>query len=341
MSDIKAALRLLSVRQDLSAEMAENVMNEIMAGDVSEPQIAAYLMGLTSKNESVSEITGSAKAMLNQAVNIAPEFDAMDIVGTGGDMSNTFNISTTASFIVAAAGVPIAKHGNRAASSKSGTADVLEALGVTISLTADQATQVLRETGQTFLFARSFHPAMKIVGPIRKNLGIRTVFNVLGPLINPMRPKSMLLGVYSKQLLVPLAHVLIALGVKNAILIHGKDGLDEVTLTDKTDMVVLRNQEITESEFDPITYGFDYVLPEELLGGTPTENAEITQAILSGRLGGAKKEVVILNAAMALFAANICENLQQSITLARSILENGKAYQHLIQLQQATKAVSA
>ncbi|MEX0380792.1 anthranilate phosphoribosyltransferase [Leuconostoc sp. MS02] len=341
MSDIKAALRLLSVRQDLSAEMAENVMNEIMAGDVSEPQIAAYLMGLTSKNESVSEITGSAKAMLNQAVNIAPEFDAMDIVGTGGDMSNTFNISTTASFIVAAAGVPIAKHGNRAASSKSGTADVLEALGVTISLTADQATQVLRETGQTFLFARSFHPAMKIVGPIRKNLGIRTVFNVLGPLINPMRPKSMLLGVYSKQLLVPLAHVLIALGVKNAILIHGKDGLDEVTLTDKTDMVVLRNQEITESEFDPMTYGFDYVLPEELLGGTPTENAEITQAILSGRLGGAKKEVVILNAAMALFAANICENLQQSITLARSILENGKAYQHLIQLQQATKAVSA
>ena len=341
MSDIKAALRLLSVRQDLSAEMAENVMNEIMAGDVSEPQIAAYLMGLTSKNESVSEITGSAKAMLNQAVNIAPEFDAMDIVGTGGDMSNTFNISTTASFIVAAAGVPIAKHGNRAASSKSGTADVLEALGVTISLTADQATQVLRETGQTFLFARSFHPAMKIVGPIRKNLGIRTVFNVLGPLINPMRPKSMLLGVYSKQLLVPLAHVLIALGVKNAILIHGKDGLDEVTLTDKTDMVVLRNQEITESEFDPMTYGFDYVLPEELLGGTPTENAEITQAILSGRLGGAKKEVVILNAAMALFAANICENLQQSITLARDILENGKAYQHLIQLQQATKAVSA
>lgn len=341
MSDIKTALKLLSSRQDLSADMAENVMNDIMAGDISEPQIAAYLMGLTSKSESIAEIVGSAKAMLNQAVNIAPEFNAMDIVGTGGDMSNTFNISTTASFIVAAAGVPVAKHGNRAASSKSGTADVLEALGVTISLSPNQASQVLHETGQTFLFARSFHPAMKTVGPIRKNLGIRTVFNVLGPLINPMRPKSMLLGVYSKQLLVPLAHVLIELGVENAILIHGKDGLDEVTLTDKTDIVILRRQQIIESEFDPTVYGFDYVLPEELLGGTPIENAKITQEILSGQLDGAKKNVVILNAAMALFAANVCDDLQQSITLARAVLENGKAYQHLIRLQQATKVGSA
>lgn len=340
MSNMSKALNLLSLRQDLSAEVAEDVMNDIMANQVSDLEIAAYLMGLAVKKESVPEIVGSAKAMINHAISLAPEPNAMDIVGTGGDMANTFNISTTASFIVAAAGVPVAKHGNRAASSTSGTADVLEALGVKITLTAEQATQVLHQTGQTFLFARAFHPAMKIVGPIRTALGVRTVFNILGPLTNPTRPQTMLLGVYSKELLVPLAHVLSELGVKRAILIHGQDGLDEVTLTGKTDIVMLRNQQMTSSEFDPITYGFHYAPSDSLRGGTAQENADVTRQILSGDLVGFKTDTVILNAAMALFAAEIRPDLAQSIALARDILSSGKAYQQLVALQRATQAVS-
>lgn len=340
MSKINQALKTLSLRQDLTEETAQQVMAEIMDGQASATEIAAYLMGLAVKNESVPEIIGSAKAMLQHAIPMPPLRHAIDIVGTGGDLAHTFNISTTASFIVSAAGVPVVKHGNRAASSQSGTADVLEALNVAITMTADQATQVLEQTGQTFLFARAFHPAMKVVGPIRSALGFRTVFNVLGPLTNPARPQAMLMGVYAKHLLRPLANVLKAMDVKSAVLVHGQDGLDEVTLTTKTDIVYLRDGEITATVFDPQQYGFDYATPDQLRGGTPVENAKLTLAILSGQLQDEKTDTVILNAALALFAARVRETVAECITLAQFTLESGQAYQQLVKLQQATQEMS-
>ncbi|WP_337089699.1 anthranilate phosphoribosyltransferase [Leuconostoc pseudomesenteroides] len=340
MSNIQKALSKLIKLQDLSSEDAFQVMNDIMDGKVSDPEISAYLMGLAIKKESVSEIVGSAKAMIAHATKIEPAFDAIDIVGTGGDLSGTFNISTTASFIVAAAGVPVVKHGNRAASSKSGTADALEALNVAIDLKPQQATDVLSHAGQTFLFARSYHPAMKYVGSIRKSLGFRTIFNILGPLTNPARPQTMLVGVYSKKLLVPLAKVFSELGVKKAILVHGQDGLDEVTLTTKTDLVVLADGQIKEKTFDPTEYGFNFVSIQTLRGGTPVENAQITRNILSGIISGPMKDVVILNAALALLIAQKAATIDEAIQLAEHILDSGKALRQLELLQQTTKAAT-
>lgn len=337
MSNVQEALKLLVLHQNLTAEMASDVMNDIMDEKVTESEIAAYLMGLAAKKESIPEIVGSAKAMIKHAVSITPEFDAMDIVGTGGDLANTFNISTTASFIVAASGVPIAKHGNRAASSKSGTADVLEALGVNIVMTAKKATKILHQSGQTFLFAREFHPSMRIVGPVRKKLGFRTIFNILGPLTNPARPRTMLLGVYSQQLLVPIAHVLSELGVTDAILIHGQDGLDEITLNGKTNLAILRDGEVKETIFDPKDYGFEYVAPEELLGGTPEENAHITSEILNGKLTGAKANIVILNAGLALYVAKKAATIAEAINLARETLASGAALRQLNLLRALTQ----
>nr|WP_223318170.1 anthranilate phosphoribosyltransferase [Leuconostoc mesenteroides] len=256
-------------------------------------------------------------------------------------MSGTFNISTTASFIVAGAGVPVVKHGNRAASSKSGTADALEALGVTIDLTPEQATDVLANAGQTFLFARSFHPAMKYVGSIRKSLGFRTIFNILGPLTNPTRPRTMLVGVYTKELLVPLANVLSELGVQEAILVHGQDGLDEVTLTTKTDLAILSNGHIREATFDPQDYGFDYVSIESLQGGTPIENAKITEHILAGKITGPMADTAILNAALALFIAKKAQSIDAAIQLARETLINGTALGQLEALRSSSRAVTA
>ncbi|GMA68832.1 anthranilate phosphoribosyltransferase [Leuconostoc litchii] len=340
MSNIQKALSKLIKLQDLSAENAFQVMDDIMDGKVSDPEISAYLMGLAVKKESVSEIVGSARAMIAHATKIEPAFDAIDIVGTGGDLSGTFNISTTASFIVAAAGVPVVKHGNRAASSKSGTADALEALEVMIDLKPEQATSVLSQAGQTFLFARSYHPAMKYVGSIRKTLGVRTIFNILGPLTNPTRPQTMLVGVYSKELLVPLAKVFSELGVRKAILVHGQDGLDEVTLTTKTDLVVLTDGQIKEKIFDPTDYGFDFVSIQTLRGGTPVENAKITHNILSGVITGPMKNIVILNAAMALLIAEKSVTIRDAIKLAEHILDSGKALKQLELLQQVTKEVT-
>ncbi|CAH0417963.1 anthranilate phosphoribosyltransferase [Periweissella ghanensis] len=341
MSNIQDALKNLSLRQNLSTEQAAAVMNEIMSGQASDIEIAAYLMGLAVKNESIPEIVGSAQAMIAHSVKIPAELAAMDIVGTGGDMANTFNISTTASFIVAAAGVPVVKHGNRAASSKSGTADALESLGININLDPTQATQVLQATGQTFLFARTYHPAMKYVANVRHSLGLRTVFNVLGPLTNPTRPQTMLMGVYSQHLLVPLAHVLAQLGVQQAILVTGQDGLDEVTLTTKTDLAILRDGIVTTTVFDPAEYGFNYCHLADLRGGEPQENAAITKAILAGQLTGPKTDIVILNAAMDLYAADQVPDIQAGIDRAQSLLASGAALAQLVKLQAATTEVSA
>ena len=340
MSRINQALKQLSLQQDLTEETAQQVMLEIMTGKASATEISAYLMGLAVKNESIPEIIGSAKAMLRQAVPIPAIRYGIDIVGTGGDQSQTFNISTTASFIVSAAGVPVVKHGNRAASSQSGTADVLEALNIEINMTADQATRVFQQTGHTFLFARSFHPAMQVVGPIRSTLGIRTVFNVLGPLTNPARPQAILMGVYDKQLLKPLAKVLKAMDVKSAVLVHGQDGLDEVTLTTKTDIVYLRDGQITATVFDPQAYGFTFTTMEQLRGGTPEENAQLTLSILTGDLQDKKRDIVILNAALALFAAQVRETIAECIGLAQQTLASGLAFQQLVKLQAATQEIS-
>ncbi|MCM0599246.1 anthranilate phosphoribosyltransferase [Periweissella fabalis] len=341
MSNIQDALKNLSLRQNLATEQATAVMNEIMSGQASDIEIAAYLMGLAVKNESIPEIVGSAQAMIAHSVKIPAELTAMDIVGTGGDMANTFNISTTASFIVAAAGLPVVKHGNRAASSKSGTADALESLGININLDPTQATQVLQAPGQTFLFARTYHPAMKYVANVRHSLGLRTVFNVLGPLTNPMRPQTMLMGVYSQHLLVPLAHVLAQLGVQQAILVTGQDGLDEVTLTTKTDLAILRDGIVTTTVFDPAEYGFNYCQLADLRGGEPQENAAITKAILAGELPGPKTDIVILNAAMALYAAAQVPDIQTGIERAQSLLASGAALAQLVKLQAATTEVTA
>ncbi|QEA58366.1 anthranilate phosphoribosyltransferase [Leuconostoc koreense] len=341
MSNIQEALKILLVQKNLTDDMAQKVMNDIMDGKVSDPEIAAYLMGLAVKKEAISEIVGSARAMIEHAKTMPSEFEAMDIVGTGGDLSGTFNISTTASFIVAGAGVPVVKHGNRAASSKSGTADALEALGVAIDLTPKQATDVLAKAGQTFLFARSFHPAMKYVGLIRKNLGFRTIFNVLGPLTNPTRPRTMLVGVYAKELLVPLANVLSELGVQEAILVHGQDGLDEVTLTTKTDLAILSDGHIRETIFDPQDYGFEYVSIESLQGGTPNENAKITEHILTGEITGPMADTAILNAALALFIAKKATSIDDAIQLARETLISGAALDQLEALRVSSRAVIA
>lgn len=336
---IKDALKTLTLRQNLTAATAETVMNEIMNGQASDIEITAYLVALAVKNESVPEIVGSAQAMIQHALAIESAPDAMDIVGTGGDFSNTFNISTTAAFIVSAAGVPVAKHGNRAASSKSGTADALEALGVKIDLTPAQASAVLQQTGQTFLFARSYHPAMKYVAPIRAALGVRTVFNILGPLTNPSRPQTMLLGVYAKHLLRPLAAVLAQLGVTNALLVRGQDGLDEVTLTTATDVVELRDGVITEFVFDPRAYGFTLTKPANLTGGTPVEKAQITHGILAGELTDAKRDVTLLNAGLALYAARPALGIAGSIAVARQTLASGEAFAQYQAVQTASQAV--
>lgn len=337
MTNIQIALRELTLKHDLSEELARHVMNDIMQGKLTDVEITAYLVALAIKNESIAEITGSAQAMLEQAVSLPEGIYGMDIVGTGGDLSNSFNISTTASFLVAAAGIPVVKHGNRAASSKSGTADVFEALGVNIELTPEQAEEVLNEVGQTFIFARKYHPAMKYVAPIRKTLGVRTVFNVLGPLINPSRPKDILLGVYSKHLLVPLAQVLVQLGVERATLIHGRDGLDEVTMTDKTDVVTLRNGVITESVFDPTDYGFSLVDASVLLGGTPVENAKTTQGILDGSIQDGRRDTVIVNAAMAIYTARPELSLAQAIQVTQKLLDRGAGLNQLTSLQKVTQ----
>ncbi|CAK8053880.1 anthranilate phosphoribosyltransferase [Eupransor demetentiae] len=340
MSNIQTALKTLSLRQDLSQDLAREVMNDIMSGQVKDPAISAYLMGLAVKNESIPEITGSAQAMLAHTLKIPAEPNAIDIVGTGGDMANTFNISTTASFILAAAGLPVSKHGNRAASSKSGTADALEALGIKIDLSPEEATQLYKKAGQTFLFARTYHPAMKYVAGVRKDLGIRTVFNVLGPLTNPTHPKQMLMGVYSRHLLKPLAQVLKELGMERAILVNGDDGLDEVSLTGKSHLAVLKDGQIEETIFDPADYGFSYCQLSDLAGGTPAENAQITADILTGKITGPKRDIVVLNAALAIYLGQKADSVAAAIKLAQEILDSGAAAEQLNKVRRISQEVS-
>lgn len=325
---IKEAIIQLSNKEDLSYETAEQVMDEIMSGTVSELQIGAYLIALGMKGETIDEITGSAKGMRNHAVKLLHDMDVLEIVGTGGDHSNSFNISTTSAIIAAAAGIPVAKHGNRAASSKCGAADVLEALGVNITVSPEQSKEMLEKINICFLFAQKYHLAMKYVAPVRKQLAVRTIFNILGPLSNPAGASMQLMGVYDESLLEPLANVLERLGVKRAMVVYGQDSLDEISLSAPTSVCELKDGEITKYEITPEQFGFKRCTKEELVGGTKEENAKIIRDIFSG-VKGPKRDAVVLNSAAALHVAKENLSMEDAVKEVEQLIDSRKAMEKL------------
>ncbi len=327
---IKEAIQKIVRKGDLSYEEAYEVMNEIMDGKTTPTQNAAFLAALSTKStraETIDEISGCAAAMREHATPVPhPGMEVLEIVGTGGDGSNSFNISTTSAFVIAAAGVKVAKHGNRAASSKSGTADVQEALGVNIAQDPAKALELLDKVGFCFLFAQKYHAAMKYVGPIRKELGFRTVFNILGPLTNPANPNYFLLGVYDAYLVEPVAKVLDKLGVKNALVVYGEDHLDEVSPSAPSLVCELKDGYYRTTKICPEDFGLARGTKEELVGGTAEENAEITKGILSGKIGGTKRNAVLLNAGLALYAAKAVPTMKAGIEKAAEMIDSGAAY---------------
>ncbi len=333
---IKDAISKLADRLNLSEKEAEEVLLEIMDGAATPAQIAAYLMGLRMKGETVEEIAGSAKAMRSRATRIhAGDPHVVDTCGTGGDRANTFNISTTAAFVVAGGGLTVAKHGNRSVSSKSGSADVLTALGVRIDLPTDRVADCLNEVGIGFLFAPLFHGAMKHCAAPRQEMGVRTLLNILGPLTNPAGASIQVLGVYDASLTELLAKVLVHLGTQHCFVVHGMDGLDEVTLSDRTQVSEGKAGRVSSYHLDPSDFGLKRVPLKELVGGTAEENAQITREILQGRKGP-KREVVCLNAAPALVAGEKAKTLQEGFQLAGRIIDTGAAVQKLERLIEFT-----
>lgn len=325
---IKEAIQKVVVKQNLSFQEAEEVMDEIMSGTASQIQMSAYLTALALKGENIEEITASAAGMRKHCIRLLHDMDVLEIVGTGGDKSNSFNISTTSAIVVSASGIPIAKHGNRAASSKSGAADVLEALGVNINLSPEKSKALLEEIGICFLFAQNYHIAMKYVAPVRKELGIRTVFNILGPLSNPAGANMQLLGVYDEELVEPMAKVLDNLGVRNAMVVFGQDGLDEISMSAPTSVCEVRNNEFRKYIIEPEQFDMVRCRKEDLTGGTPQENAEITLSILRGETGP-KRDAVVLNSAAALYVANSSLTLQDAINKVQETIDSGKALKQL------------
>lgn len=324
---IKEAIVKIVSKEDLTYEEAYAVMNEIMSGETSVTQNAAFLAALSTKSaraETTDEIAGCAAAMRDHALNVDTGMDVLEIVGTGGDNAHSFNISTTSALVAAAGGVKVAKHGNRAASSNSGTADCLEALGVNINQDPDLCKTLLKEVGMCFFFAQKYHLSMKYVGAIRKELGFRTVFNILGPLTNPASPTMMLLGVYDEYLVEPLAQVLVNLGVTRGMVVHGRDRLDEISASAKTKVCEIRDGWFRTYVITPEEFGLPRCLKSELVGGTPQENAAITRSILKGEQGP-KRTAVLLNAGAALYIAGKANNMQEGIGLAASLIDSGAA----------------
>lgn len=326
---IGEAIIKLSKKEDIGYEMAKAVMNEIMSGEATDVQKSAYLTALSMKGETIEEITGSAEEMRRHATRLLHEQDVLEIVGTGGDGSNSFNISTTAALVISAADVPVAKHGNRAASSRSGAADCLEALGVNISLEPQQSLKLLNEIHICFLFAQKYHSAMKYVGPIRKELGIRTVFNILGPLTNPAGANMEVLGVYDESLVQVLAEVLRNLGVTRGMVVYGQDKLDEISVCAPTTVCEIRDGQLRNYVITPEQLGLKTYEKGELLGGTAAENAAITRAILSGQEQGARRDAVLINAAAGLYVADKAEDLRDGIKLAQELIDGGRAMRQL------------
>lgn len=328
---IKEAILKLAKKEDLTYDEAEKVMDEIMSGEATPVQMSAYLTALSLKGETIDEITASASGMRAHCIKLLHDMDVLEIVGTGGDGSNSFNISTTASMVISAGGVPVAKHGNRAASSKSGAADVLEALGVKITLTPERSAEILKKIGICFLFAQNYHIAMKYVAPIRKELGIRTVFNILGPLSNPAGANMELMGVYDEALVVPLAQVMANLGVTRGMVVFGQDKLDEISMSAPTTVCEIKEGTFTSYELTPEQFGYARCQKEELVGGTPAENAEITRKILSGEEKGAKRKAVCLNAGAALYIAGKAESMKAGVKMAEELIDSGAALTKLNQ----------
>ena len=322
---IKEAIIRLSQKQDLSYDEAEQVMNEIMEGKATDVQMSAYLTALSLKGETIDEITASAAGMRAHCIKLLHNMDVLEIVGTGGDGANSFNISTTASMVIAAAGVPVAKHGSRAASSRSGAADVLEALGVKIDLPPERSAQLLKKIQICFLFAQNYHIAMKYVAPIRKELGIRTVFNILGPLSNPAGANMELMGVYEEELVEPLAQVMAKLGVVRGMVVYGQDKLDEISMSAPTSVCEIRDGWFQSYEIAPEQFGYTRCTKEELTGGTPEENAEITRKILSGEDRGAKRCAVCLNAGAAIYIAGKAATMEEGVRMAERLIDEGAA----------------
>lgn len=325
---IKEAIQKLVNKEDLDYDMAYAAMEEIMSGEASDVLKTAYLVALSMKGETIDEISASAAGMRNFAIRLEADGDLLEIVGTGGDKSNSFNISTTSAFVLAAAGIQVAKHGNRAASSKSGAADVLEALGVNISASPKRNAEILKETGICFLFAQVYHSAMKYVGPIRKELGIRTIFNILGPLTNPAFVNMQVMGVYAEELVEPMARVLVKLGVEKVMVVYGQDCLDEISASAPTSVCEYRNGEFRTYTIEPEQFGMEKCKKEDLIGGTPEENAVITREVLSG-VKGPRRNAVVLNTAAGIYTARDGITLEEAVKEAEEIIDSGKAMKKL------------
>ncbi len=335
---IKEAIGQVIKGEDLDYESMKEVMNEMMDGTATQAQMGSFLTGLRMKGETVTEITACATVMREKGIKINPIKDVMEIVGTGGDETGTFNISTTAAFVVAAAGIPVAKHGNRSVSSKSGAADVLEKLGVNINIEPEQMEEVLKETGICFLFAQRYHASMRYAAPVRKEMGARTIFNILGPLANPAGAKMQLMGVYDKKLVKPLAQVLSNLGVVRGVAVCGCDGIDEVTLSGPTYVCEIRNGELSSYEITPEQFGLKRCELKDLIGGDPEQNAQITKDILSGKERGPKREVVVINAAVAMYLGIDGVSIADCIKKAEEILDSKKAYEKMEAFVKATNS---
>lgn len=329
---IKEAIIKIVDKQDLTYDEAYAVMNEVMSGKTSPIQNAAFLAALSTKStkaETIDEIAGCAAAMREHALKVEHDMDVLEIVGTGGDNAHSFNISTTSALVIAAGGVKVAKHGNRAASSLCGTADCLEALGVNIDQTPEKCVELLQKVGICFFFAQKYHTSMKYVGAIRKELGIRTVFNILGPLTNPATPNMQLLGVYDESLVEPLARVLTSLGVKRGMVVYGTDKLDEISASSPTLICEFKDGEYQTYTITPEEFGMKTCEKDDLLGGTPAENAEITRAILKGEDKGPRRNAVLLNAGAALYIGGRTESFADGIRLAGELIDSGKALETL------------
>lgn len=333
---IKECIEKIVSKDDLSYEESYAVMNEIMNGETSQVQNAAYLAALSTKStkaETIAEISGSAAAMRDHALKVDHDMEVLDIVGTGGDHAHSINISTTAAFIIAAAGVKVAKHGNRAASSKCGAADCLEALGINLDQPPAKVVQELKEIGICFMFAQKYHASMKYVGAIRKELGIRTVFNILGPLTNPAHPKRMVLGVYDEYLLEPLAKVMLSLGVESGMVIYGQDCLDELSLSAPTSICEFKNGWFRRYEIKPEDLGFVRCKKADISGGDPKENAQVTLDILNGAKGP-KTDIVLLNAGAAIYVGGKAESIKAGIEKAKELIASGAAMAKLEEFRQ-------
>lgn len=326
---IKEAIVKLSKKEDLTYQEAETVMDEIMSGQATAVQMSSYLTALSMKGETIDEITASAAGMRAHCIKLLHDLDVLEIVGTGGDGANSFNISTTSSLVIAAGGVPVAKHGNRAASSKSGAADVLEALGVNITIPPEKSAELLKKINICFLFAQNYHIAMKYVAPIRKELGIRTVFNILGPLSNPAGANMELMGVFDQALVKPLAQVMAKLGVTKGMVVFGQDKLDEISMSAPTSVCEIKDGWFQSYEITPEQFGYERCSKDDLAGGTPAENAEITKAILRGEEKGSKRQAVCLNAGAALYIAGKAETMEVGVRMAEELIDNGAALKKL------------